>query len=295
MSHTTLNSVILPNGETITYREREGGNEVVLLIHGNMTSSKHWDILMDVLPSQYKLYAVDMRGFGGSSYYKPIESIKDFSDDIKCFVDAIGLKKFSVIGWSTGGTVAMRYAIDYFSDINKIILLCSGSTRGYPFVSVNEKGEYIRLTTLEEIKKDATKAIPVSQAYEQRNKDFLKAVWNSLIYTTNQPNDQKYDEYLEDMLTQRNLTEVYHALNIFNISNVHNGIVEGTGEAKNITHPILILAGENDLVITKQMTEEITEDLNEHALVTYLKGCGHSPLIDDLDQLTLAITDFLQK
>ncbi|MFV8827297.1 alpha/beta fold hydrolase [Alkalihalobacterium sp. APHAB7] len=295
MSNIMLQSVNIPNGETIAYRERAGGDEVILLIHGNMTSSKHWDLLLETLPPQYKLYAVDMRGFGGSSYYQPIESIKDFSDDIKSFVDAVGLKQFSMVGWSTGGTVAMRYAIDYPTDVQKLVLLCSGSTRGYPFMSVDANGEFIRLATLEEIKKDATKTIPVSQAYEQRNKDFLKAVWNSLIYTNNQPDEQKYDEYLEDMLTQRNLSEVYHALNSFNISNVHNGVTEGSGEAKKITHPTLIVAGENDLVITQQMTEEIKEDLSVQAELIYLKGCGHSPLIDDLEQLQLTITNFLRK
>jgi len=33
--------VDLPNGERISYREREGGEKKLLLIHGNMTSSKH--------------------------------------------------------------------------------------------------------------------------------------------------------------------------------------------------------------------------------------------------------------
>ncbi|GAA3325912.1 hypothetical protein GCM10020331_059700 [Ectobacillus funiculus] len=75
-----------------------------------MTSSKHWDLLIEELDSKYKLYAVDMRGFGISSYHTPIERIKDFSDDIKLFVDEMGLKKiFGIIGWSTGGAVAMEF------------------------------------------------------------------------------------------------------------------------------------------------------------------------------------------
>ena len=39
--------VQLPNGETIAYQEREGGHKKVLLIHGNMTSSVHWDLVLE--------------------------------------------------------------------------------------------------------------------------------------------------------------------------------------------------------------------------------------------------------
>ncbi len=50
-----LPKVDLPNGEQIAYREREGGEQTVILVHGNMTSSKHWDVLMDSMDSKYKI------------------------------------------------------------------------------------------------------------------------------------------------------------------------------------------------------------------------------------------------
>ena len=70
--------VELLNGETIAYQEREGGEKKVLLIHGNMTSSKHWDLVLENMDPRYKLFAVDMRGFGRSSYHNQIRYIHDF-------------------------------------------------------------------------------------------------------------------------------------------------------------------------------------------------------------------------
>src|SRR3954468_3174156 len=104
--------VDLPNGERIAYREREGGEKILLLIHGNMTSSKHWDLVIEQLDSSYKVYGIDLRGFGASTYYHPITSIKDFADDVKSFVDIIGLTDFSIMGWSTGGAVAMQFVAE---------------------------------------------------------------------------------------------------------------------------------------------------------------------------------------
>ena len=70
------------------------------------------------------------------------------------------------------------------------------------------------------------------------------------------------------MLTQRNLADVYHSLNTFNISDQHNGVIEGTNQAKDITIPVLILRGDRDYVVTEQMTQEIVEDLGDNA--TYI-------------------------
>lgn len=291
-----LKKVELPNGESITYRERDGGVKNVLLIHGNMTSSKHWDVLIDQMDPEYKVYAMDMRGFGGSSYRKPIMSIKDFSDDVKLFVDEIGLKNFSLVGWSTGGAVGMQFAADYPGYCEKLVLLASASTRGYPFFGTSPDGLPDldnRLKTYDDVKADTGKTIAVQTAYDEQNRGFLKAMWNMLIYTERQPEAAHYEEYVDDMLTQRNLAEVYHSLNSFNISGVDNGLGRGTDQVKDIQIPVLVLRGDRDLVVTSKMADEIVEDFAGRARFAELKNCGHSPLVDDLDQLLRHIDGFL--
>ena len=292
----TKKEVQLPNGETLAYREREGGEQKVLLIHGNMTSSKHWDLVYENIDAKYKLYAVDLRGFGQSTYNNLITSIKDFSDDVKLFVDAIGLKDFAIVGWSTGGAVSMQFVADYPGYCNKLILLASESTRGYPFDGkLHENDEPRRFVLHEEIKKDVTKTIPVQTAYDTNNTELLKLIWNAVIYTHNQPAPELYEEYLQDMRTQRNLAEVHHSNNTFNISHHHNGLVEGNGKVDDIHVPVLVLRGERDYVVTEEMTNEILQDLGSKARFIELKNCGHSPLVDDLPQLISAITQFLDE
>lgn len=290
-----LKKVLLSNGETLAYREREGGEKKVLLIHGNMTSSKHWDLVIENIDPSFKIYAVDLRGFGDSTYYTPIQSIKDFSEDVKLFVDAIQLTDFSIVGWSTGGAVGMQFVADYPGVCEKLVLLASASTRGYPFYGVTEDGQVDlnnRLQTYEDVKNDS-KTLAIQGAYDTQNRELLKATWNALIYTKNQPSDELYEEYVDDMLTQRNLAEVYHALNTFNISSVNNGLTEGENQAKGIIIPTLVLRGELDLVVVKHMAEEIMQDFGGNARFVELKDCGHSPLVDDLEQLLQEITDFL--
>ncbi|MFJ5769871.1 alpha/beta fold hydrolase [Psychrobacillus sp. NPDC093180] len=294
----SLSKVQLENGEQLAYRERSGGEEVIVLIHGNMTSSKHWDVLIDKLDPKYKVYAIDLRGFGESTYNTRVKGIKDFSDDLKEVIDALELKHFHLIGWSTGGAICMQFVADYPGYCEKLVLLASASTRGYPFYATNLDGTpnlTSRFQTIEEVENDPAKTIPMQGLYDMKNKAGLRAVWNAAIYTHNQPKEENYDAYLDDMLTQRNLADVYHALNTFNISSIDNQAAKGTNQAKDITIPVLILRGDRDFVVTEEMTQEIVADLGENATYIPLTNCGHSPLIDDLEQLTNRIENFISK
>ncbi len=294
MNEIAVKKVQLSNGETIAYRERAGGDRKVLLIHGNMTSSKHWDLVYENWDSQFKLYAIDLRGFGNSSYKTPIRTIKDFADDVKLFVEKIGLTDFTIVGWSTGGAVGMQFAADYPGYCHQLILLASASTRGYPYFGKSSHNQELhRIKSYEETNADLVRTVPIQAAYDRGDTETLRAIWNAVIYTKNEPDFELYQEYLQDMLSQRNLAEVYHALNIFNISHHSNGLFEGNGKADQIKVPVHVLRGDRDLVITAEMNAELLEDLGDKAKFVELKDCGHSPLVDDLEQLLKALTEII--
>ena len=90
---------------------------------------------------------------------------------------------------------------------------------------------------------DTSKTKLIQGFYESKNAEGLQSIWNALIYTHQQPEAEKYQEYVEDMLTQRNLAEVYHALNTFNISAVDNEVAKGSQDALLLHIPILVLRG----------------------------------------------------
>ncbi len=284
-----LKSVKLTNGETTGYRERKHGNSTIFLIHGNMTSSKHWDMLMEKIPKNYKIIAIDLRGFGISSYNTPVTSLKDFSQDIKLFADTVGLERFTLAGWSAGGAVAMQFTADYPQYVSRLVLVESVGIKGYPMLKFNDKGEPLGefIKTKEDVKKQIA---PIVNAVTNKDKAYLRALWNKLIYTQKQPSPEKYEEYLEDMLMQRNHADVYHALIRFNISNENNGIVNGSGEVDKIDVPTLVLQGDKDRVISVMMAKETADGIGDNAKLVVLENCGHSPLTDCPDKLILHLT-----
>ena len=290
-----LKKIKLPNDEVYTYREAENDQPLLLLIHGNMTSSQHYDVLIEALKDDFHIVAPDLRGFGGSTYHEEISSLKDFSEDIYDFMKALDLKKAAVAGWSTGGGVAMQLAIDHPELVEKLILIESVGIQGYPIYKKDGKGQPIMdepLLTKAAIAKDVVQVMPIVNAYNQKDKETLKAIWNALIYVNKKPSEKQYEIYLEDMLTQRNLVDVDYALTRFNISEENNGIVEGTGEINKITQETLIFQGKNDLVVPEAMGDGIAKALGTQGKL--VKGeWGHSPLIDALDVLKKEIIEFV--
>ncbi len=290
-----LKKVKLPNDEVYTYREAKNDQRLLVLIHGNMTSSQHYDVLIEALKDDFHIVAPDLRGFGGSTYHEEISSLKDFSEDIYYFMEALDLKKAVVAGWSTGGGVAMQLAIDHPEMVEKLILIESVGIQGYPIYKKDEKGQPIMeepLLTKAAIAKDVVQVMPILNAYNQKDKETLKAIWDALIYVNKKPSEEQYETYLEDMLTQRNLVDVDYALTRFNISEENNGVVEGTGEVNKITQDTLIFQGKNDLVVPEAMGDGIAKALGTRGKL--VKGeWGHSPLIDALDVLKKEIIEFV--
>lgn len=87
----------------------------VVLVHGNVSSALFWQEIMQDLPSDLRVIAIDLRGFGGTEH-APIDAtrgVRDFSDDIRVTLDALGIDTAHLVGWSMGGGVAMQYALDH--------------------------------------------------------------------------------------------------------------------------------------------------------------------------------------
>lgn len=297
MTDILLKTIELSNGETLGYRKSGDGSKILVLVHGNMSTSKHWDTVMESMPSEYTTYAIDMRGFGASTYNNRANSLRDFSEDLKLFVDGLGLKKFYLAGWSTGGGVAMYFTIDYPEYVEKLILVESVGIMGYPMLKKDASGQPIIgefIKTKEEIEADPVQVVPILNAYRDKNKAFLRAVWDASIYVSKKPSEERYEEYLDAMLTQRNLVDIDYSLVHFNISDKHNGVVEGSGEVHKIKAPTLVIQGKNDLVVPMSMGVGIAEAIGENAKLMLLDDGGHSPITDDLDRFMNLILTFIE-
>lgn len=152
-------------------------------------------------------------------------------------------------------------------------------------------GEFLK--TKEDIETDLVQVVPILNAYRDKNKVLLRAIWDASIYTFNKPTEDRYEAYLDAMLTQRNLVDIDYSLVYFNISDEHNGVVEGTGEVHKIKAPTLVIQGKNDYIVPMEMGVGIAEGIGENATLELLENGGHSPMTDDLDRFMKLILNFM--
>ena len=101
------------------------GAPVVVLIHGNVSSSAFFDELILALADRYRVLAPDLRGFGQSEP-RPIDAtrgLRDFADDVHALLAAVAPgQRAHVLGWSVGAGVALQLAIDHPEDVASLIL-----------------------------------------------------------------------------------------------------------------------------------------------------------------------------
>ncbi|WP_096186405.1 intracellular short-chain-length polyhydroxyalkanoate depolymerase [Evansella halocellulosilytica] len=284
--------VKLDNGEVIAYKKRGYGEKVVVLIHGNMSSSEHYSSLLEQIdPESYTLYALDLRGFGDSTYYSPIESVRDLSNDIYKFIDHLNIGKVYLIGWSAGGPVCLQVSIDHPGLVEGIILLSSVSFKGDPIQRKDKSGvingEYYE--SKEEMALDPEIAIP-SKAIQNKDFNIMNSMWNVGIYTNQKPSQSRNELLIKETFKQRNLEDIYWALAHFNLSYEHNGYSQGSGLIKQINVPVLSYWGEQDRII-KFKDVKSTVDSLPNASLRVLKECGHSPLVDNLEEVLNGMKD----
>ncbi len=288
--------VTIENDEKIFYRKSGTGEKKLLLIHGNMSSSRYWENFMSKFPSNFTLYAVDMRGFGESSYNQPLESLEDLAKDLCMFAREMNLDRITPVGWSTGGGVGMLMAALYSELVEKLILVESVSYNGFPIYRKNEKGVPIIgsfYSNKEELATDSIQVAPVVESYKTGNSDLLKMLWDQMIYVVNKPDPQEFEKNIETTMKQRNLVDLDWALATFNISHSYNGVNEGNGLVEHIKCPVLAFWGDRDLVVTRDMAEKTVKAIGKNAHLVILEGCGHSPFTDNPDQMLEEIIEFM--
>lgn len=90
-----------------------GHGSPLILIHGLADDHRLWRKTIPDLVMRHRVILYDIRGMGESTVGTADGTLRQLGQDLKNLMDEIGLEKASVAGFSLGGTIAMRLAIDH--------------------------------------------------------------------------------------------------------------------------------------------------------------------------------------
>jgi pimeloyl-ACP methyl ester carboxylesterase len=113
------------HGHRVIYRTAGSGPPVVL-IHGMVNSSRHWESVARRLAGDYTVIAPDLIGHGDSAAVRGDHSLGAHAASIRDLLATIGVDRASVVGHSLGGGVAMQFFYQFPQRVERLVLVSSG-------------------------------------------------------------------------------------------------------------------------------------------------------------------------
>lgn len=133
---------------TAYYRLGDESLPKLFLIHGNASSSAFFFPTITSMAERFDVIAPDLNGFGDTEA-TPVRAptaLADWAADVAALADTLDVPRFALLGWSLGGGVAWRFAIDYPQRLTHLVLLSPmspygfGGTRGLEGEMYDERG-----------------------------------------------------------------------------------------------------------------------------------------------------------
>ncbi|MFA7229555.1 MAG: alpha/beta hydrolase [Melioribacteraceae bacterium] len=247
----------------INYETIGHGNKNVVFLHGFGASLHTWDDIKDLFPQdEYKLYLIDLKGFGNSS--KPEDdnyTIEEQAKIVRLLINDINADSLYLIGHSYGGAVALLTQISFLDGrdrkrITKLILIDGLAYMQELPVFI----DYLRTPVVNK----STFLLP--------KKFRAEYILDKIFYDKTIINDRLINRYASffdgDNIDYSFTTS---AAQIYPIG--YENIID---TYKNIPTSCLVIWGRNDLVIPLENGIRLSRDL-PNAKFEIIEECGHAP------------------
>jgi len=260
-------SVELPNRVVLPYVEQGDISGVpVLFLHAVADSWRSFERLLPNLPKSIHAIALTQRGHGDASRPEAGYQPHDFAADLLAFIDVLQLEAAVVVGGSSGGIIARRFAIDHPERTLGLVLL------GSPF-------------TL-------------------KDKTVLQELWDSTISKMTDPVDPRIArEFVEDTLAQpvpqaflETLVQESQKVPARVWKATFVGLLEddSSGELDKIKVPTLVIWGDHDAFLPLSDQEILKEAIPGSQFVVY-PGAGHAFYWEDPARVASDLVAFIEE
>ena len=238
-----------------------GSGRPLVLVHGLGSRGLDWaNLIPRLIAGGHRVYAVDLLGYGSSDQPKDASySISDQALLVEGFLDSRHLQQVDMAGWSMGGWIAMKVALQHPERIRRLVLLDSAGLRfKLDFdPALFQPESPTDLAALEELLVPHPRPLPgfLAMAMLRRGDDIGWVVRRSV----------------QSMLTGEDLVD---------------------GKLGALTMPVLIGWGEEDRLIPLSVGYRLHTEILQSELDVYA-NCGHLAPGQCVAQVAPSVVDFL--
>ena len=245
-----------------------GQGQPLVMIHGWGMHSGVWQALIKRLSAKYMLYLVDLPGMGNSRPVEPYH-LYHLADEVAEVIPGVS----DVLGWSLGGLVAQRIALNQPDRIRRLVLVSATPK----FVSTPDWQAGVDPANF-------------SAFAENVNHDYRGAILQFLTLQCMQSSDRRATiKQLRASFDTRptpTQTTLQRALHILLESDLR-------AEIANIRKPTLLIHGDRDTLTPVQAAHWMMQQL-PHGFLRVISGAAHAPFLSHSDQFVEALNQFLE-
>ena len=254
-----------------THYIEKGEGEPVILLHGYFYDSLIWSKNIDALSKGFKVYAIDLWGFGYSSREPMDYSYQLYADQLLKFMDALNIQKASLVGQSMGGGTCIVFCTQHREKANKMVLVASG---GMP----NPPGLLIRIACLPRLGEFLF-------SLKGSRKGILKTafIYNGKFIT---------DEYVESVTCFHQIKGTTEVLLKILRKKFFDKLLSEIKELCEIHLPILIVWGRQDKSVPVECGQRMHKIL-KGSYLEILDGAAHCPNDEQPQKFNQLAIDFL--
>jgi esterase len=261
------NEYIDIEGTRIAYTKK-GKGDCIVLLHG-MRDCKHvLNPLTMKLSDSYSTVGVDLRGHGYSDISSDEYSTPLFAHDIIRLIEHLDQEKVHLVGHSLGAALALEIALEIPDKIGKLVVMGA---------AIHEENVDYKPTNPEMMLKDKD---PV------RHGKFLDLLDKKFFGLPGLDKTKAEVAREKIMLTWM----MHHEKNVLNLMKMKR--TDLAAKAKQIPHPVLVIAGEFDVVGNPSQSAFLKNSLPD-CRVELIKDAGHYMFLDFTDQVTQHIKEFI--
>ncbi|MGN7478148.1 alpha/beta fold hydrolase [Solibacillus silvestris] len=249
----------------------KGQGAPLAITHYFLQFDARGNLFANPFTEHYEVFLINVRGAGDSSPVATDEQMA-FSEiilDLEAIREALGFEKWAFGGHSTGGMLALQYAVLTPHSLTKVIAGCTAASKDYASHPESmycvDNANFARIIEIMELLNNSATTV------EERQK--LSYEWALMSY---------YDEEkLKLALTLPNSGKTNgKALDYFRKVEVKNYDVRAA--LANITIPTFVFGGRFDAQCPIEFTYEIAK-LIPHAHLTVFEKSNHNPYIEELE------------
>ena len=245
------------------YYEEAGDGEPLVFLHGFSIDHRQWRPQRDYFSSNYHVICPDARGHGKSEVTRTGYSRKHRVEDLKGFVDTLGLEKFHLVGLSFGGSTAIGFALERQTQLRSLTLVSTGAA-GY---SAGKK-----IDRLDKVGRD-------------QSPETAKQIWMQWTLAWYQEDRTHLRDFMRDMMEDYSAAVWHDPMRgkyprEYDLEKVHQ-----------IEVPTLIVTGRLDRIFVP-LSEKIHQKISSSRLIIY-DDVGHMINLEAPEKFNRDLQEFL--